>query len=202
MPGGGPVADESVPLLWGGFRMTAEIDTGTGASDGVVCALGDWFGGYALYVVDGQVHFTFARAYDAIELADSGTLAPGPHELTVRYAHGDGGAPGRMTLLVDGTEVDAITVEGTLPMAVQHGGAGLRIGQDIGFPVSPGYSPPAPFAGTVHQVRIDRAGDGAGRPGGRGARRAARRLTVVPRRTVERGSSPASRWLPSRRRPH
>ena len=43
-------------------------------------------------------------------------------------------------------------------MAVQHGGAGLRIGQDIGFPVSPRYSPPAPFGGTVHQVRIEAPG--------------------------------------------
>jgi arylsulfatase len=60
-----------------------------------------------------------------------------------------------MALLVDGEEVDATTVEGTLPLAVQHGGAGLRIGRDIGFPVSPRYAPPAPFGGTVHQVRID-----------------------------------------------
>ncbi len=45
-PGGGPVADESVPLLWGGFRMTAAVDTGPGTDDGVIFALGDWFGGY------------------------------------------------------------------------------------------------------------------------------------------------------------
>ena len=35
LPGGGPVADESVPLLWGGFRLTADIDTGSGSPDGV-----------------------------------------------------------------------------------------------------------------------------------------------------------------------
>src|SRR6202034_1319741 len=109
---------------------------GTGPPDGVVCALGDWFGGYALYVTEGQVHFAFARSYDAIELAGGGALRPGPHELTVLYAVGEGGAPGRMALVVDGTQVDATAVEGTLPLAVQHGGAGLRIGQDIGFPVS------------------------------------------------------------------
>jgi hypothetical protein len=158
LPGGGPVADESVPLLWGGFRMTVDIDTGTGSPDGVVCALGDWFGGYALYVVEGRVHFTFARSYDVIELAGAGTLEPGPHELVVLYSLGEGAAPGRMALLVDGDEVDTVAVEGNLPLAVQHGGAGLRIGQDIGFPVSPRYSPPAPFGGTVHQVRIDAPG--------------------------------------------
>jgi arylsulfatase len=158
LPGGGPVADESVPLLWGGFRMSADIDTGTGSPDGVVCALGDWFGGYALYVTEGRTHFTFARSYDVIELADGGSLEPGSHELAVFYAVGEGGAPGHMTLLDDGNEVDAVAVGGVLPLAVQHGGAGLRIGRDIGFPVSPRYTPPAPFGGTVHQVRIDAPG--------------------------------------------
>ncbi len=64
-PGGGAVADESVPMLWGGFDITADID----GADGVVFALGDWFGGYALYLVGGRAHFTFARAADALELA-------------------------------------------------------------------------------------------------------------------------------------
>ena len=53
-PGGGPVADESVPLLWGGFDITADVDTDRDGAGGVVFALGDWFGGYALYLVDGQ----------------------------------------------------------------------------------------------------------------------------------------------------
>ena len=67
-----------------------------------------------------------------------------------------------MVLLVDGAEVDAIAVEGMLPLALQHGGAGLRLGHDSGFPVSPRYSPPAPFSGTVHQLRIETPG--AARP--------------------------------------
>ena len=41
--------DESVPLLWGGFELTADIDTIGAGTEGVVCAIGDWFGGYALY---------------------------------------------------------------------------------------------------------------------------------------------------------
>ena len=45
-----------------------------------------------------------------------------------------------------------------LPLALQHGGAGLRFGWDSGFPVSSRYTPPARFGGTVHQVRIDTPG--------------------------------------------
>ena len=153
LPGGGPIADESVPLLWGGFHLTADIDAPSDA-DGVICALGDWFGGYALYGSGGAVHFTFARAADAIEL--TAALDPGPHALEVRYETGT--EHGRMALLVDGAEVDATSVDGFLPMALQHGGAGLRLGWDSGFPVSARYSPPAPFNGTVHRLTIETPG--------------------------------------------
>ncbi len=94
-PGGGPVADESVPLLWGGFRMTADVETGPGAPEGVVFALGDWFGGYALYVVDGRAHFTFARAVDTLELAATTALGAGRHEIAVHYETDRAAASGR-----------------------------------------------------------------------------------------------------------
>ena len=48
LPGGGSVNDESVPMLWGGFRMIAAVDVDGVAADGVIFALGDWFGGYAV----------------------------------------------------------------------------------------------------------------------------------------------------------
>ena len=67
-------------------------------------------------------------------------------------------------LLVDDLEVDQTSVEGMLPLAVQHGGAGLRLGWDSGFPVSSRYAPPAPFSGTVHGVRVDTAGSTAPGP--------------------------------------
>jgi len=152
------VCDESVPLLWGGFRMTADVDADAPAT-GVILALGDWFGGYALYAVDGRVHFTFARSVDTLELAAAAPLAPGRHEIVVFYGVGDAGkGPGRMVLLVDGASVDETPVEGPLPLALQHGGAGLRLGRDSGFPVSPRYEPPAPFTGVVHQVRMEQPG--------------------------------------------
>ena len=159
-PGGGPVADESVPLLWGGFDMTADVDPGPGDRDGVVYALGDWFGGYALYLVGGRPHFTFARGAGALELVTPGALGAGRHEILVSYAVavGDGGGPGRMVLAVDGEAVDETAVEGTLPLALQHGGAGLRLGWDSGFPVSSRYAPPARFGGTVHELRVDTPG--------------------------------------------
>ena len=159
-PGGGPVCDESVPLLWGGFHMTADVDVHADAgANGVVFALGDWFGGYALYAVDGRMHFSFARSIDSLELETPEPLAAGRHDIAVFYGLGEGPhAAGRMVLLVDGAAVGEIPVEGTLPLALQHGGAGLRLGYDSGFPVSPRYAPPAPFSGVVHQLRVEAPG--------------------------------------------
>jgi arylsulfatase len=157
-PGGGPVHDESIPLLWGGFRLTATLQTGGATAEGVVCALGDWFGGYALYLIGGRAHFTFSRAGDLLELAAAEPLGRGAHQVAVAYVVGAGPEPGRMALLLDGTVADEILVDGLLPMALQHGGTGLRIGSDRGFPVSAAYTPPAPFSGTIESVRIDAPG--------------------------------------------
>jgi arylsulfatase len=145
-------------MLWGGFDITADIDTDHDGASGVVFALGDWFGGYALYLIEGRAHFTFARAGDALELAMPSALEAGRHELTVSYAVAADGAPGRMVLRVNGDEVEEAAVEGMLPLAVQHGGAGLRLGWDSGFPVAARYAPPARFEGMVHGVRIDTPG--------------------------------------------
>jgi arylsulfatase len=157
-PGGGAVADESVPMLWGGFDITADIDTESDGASGVIFAMGDWFGGYAAYLVEGRVHFTFARAADTLELMMPVAVQAGHHEVTVSYGVAEDAAAGRMVLLVDGVEADETAVEGMLPLAIQHGGAGLRLGWDSGFPVSSRYAPPAPLQGTVHRVRVDTPG--------------------------------------------
>jgi arylsulfatase len=157
LPGGGAVSDESVPRLWGGFHMTADIEAGPSA-EGVILALGDWFGGYALYAVRGIVHFTFARSADVVELVAPTPLAAGRHEIGLFYEPSAGGNPGRMLLLLDGAGIDEVEVLGNLPVALQHGGAGLRLGRDTGFPVSPRYSPPAEFSGVVHSLRIETPG--------------------------------------------
>ena len=71
-----------------------------------------------------------------LEVGASSALAPGRHEVAVFYEVGAGETPGRMVLLVDGSEADETAVPGTLPLALQHGGAGLRLGHDTGFPHS------------------------------------------------------------------
>jgi arylsulfatase len=138
--------------------MTAEIDSVGAETLGVVCAMGDWFGGYALFVVDGVAHFAFARAADALALHDDAVMGAGRRTIAVSYKFGSDGGPGQMELSIDGRRADATPVEGMLPLALQHGGAGLRLGYDSGFPVSRLYRPPAEFSGTIHFVKIETLG--------------------------------------------
>ncbi len=238
-PGAGPVCDESVPMLFGGFRISAEVEwaggggaggggvggvggagsggvggvggvggaggggagsggvgsgsggagasgaggaggAGSGAPGGVVCALGDWTGGYALFAVDDRLVFSFCRAGETFEVVSEPSLssligAPGRHLLEAAFvpgqvagsraggtsggasggaSGGNGGHAGVLALLVDGDPVGSVGFDGIFPVALQHGGAGLRIGHDAGLPVSERYWPPFPWAGVVHSVRV------------------------------------------------
>jgi arylsulfatase len=54
------------------------------------------------------------------------------------------------------SEVHAIPV----PFAFQHGGTGLSIGQDRGFPVCDDYEPPFPWNGRILQVIVEAASPG------------------------------------------
>ena len=154
------MADESVPLLWGGFRMTADVDAGTGTPEGVRLRPGRLVRGLRPLRRGRQVHFTFARADDSSNWPPTGTLRAGATRSAVLYAVGEGGAPGRMALPVDGDEVDDITVEGTLPLALQHGGAGLRLGHDSRVP----GLPPLPAARSLHRHGAPLRIESPGRP--------------------------------------
>ena len=154
----------------------------------MVCALGDWFGGYALYVVDGRAHFTFARAADVLELATPRALGAGAAHVTVSYAFGRRRRrPGRMELSIDGAAVDAIAVEGMLPAGppARRGGPAARLRQRL-----PGLAPLHPPAAVLGHgaLRADRdARAPPARPGRRGAHRAARATDRPPRRTAAAG---------------
>ena len=120
----------------------------------MICALGDRFGGYALFACEGRLYFSFARAADLLELSAPLPSAPGRHFVEVTYGLGAGEDPGRMALALNEAQADVIEVNGTLPLALQHGGTGLRLAHDAGFAVSARYTPPAPFSGVVHHVTI------------------------------------------------
>jgi arylsulfatase len=149
VPGASPVADEAVPILAGGFRITADATVPADEARGVLAALGDWNGGWALYAADGRLVFAFSRGGELLRVASPETLTPGRHRL------GATGSASHFTLWCDDVSLAELDFEGGLPFALQHGGTGLCLGYDRGFPVADEYTPPAPWSGELHEVVIE-----------------------------------------------
>jgi arylsulfatase len=150
LPGGGPVADESVPFLFAGFHITAEVTVPPAGAEGVLFALGDWNGGFALVTVDGRLVFSFSRAGELLEVVADEPVPAGEQSLGVKGA--TDGVSGSFTLLHGDRAVGRLEYAGVLPFALQHGGAALRLGHDAGLPVTGRYTPPFPWTGDLRRV--------------------------------------------------
>ena len=151
-PEGGPVPDESVARFFGGFRITVDVDVPDGEAAGVLCAIGDWTGGCALFVRDGRLVFALNRAGDATTVSSDTTVSPGHHLLACEYA--PGAAPS-LTLFEDGRVLANATLPFPVPMVWQHGGTMMSLGQDRGLPVCEDYEVPFPWTGTLHEVVVE-----------------------------------------------
>ncbi|MFI0350297.1 arylsulfatase [Actinomadura sp. 9N407] len=159
LPGGGPVHDESLPWLAGGFTLTADIEVPEGGADGVLAALGDLTGGFVLRAAGGRLSFTCSRGGEADRVTADGPLPPGRRTVGVRFRPGSdpAGSGGRLSLLDGGEEIASVPLGGPWPVSFQHGGTGLRVGYDRGLPVDKDYRPPHRWNGVLHELVIDTA---------------------------------------------
>ena len=152
-PGGGAVAEDTLPPLGAGFRMLADVEVGEGA-EGIIVALGDWNNGFALYLRDGAPVAAFNLFGELSRVAAAEPIAAGEHVVGLEFVRRPAGG-GPLTLLVDGREVGDVVLGQDLPFRWQIGGTGLLVGRDRGLPVCDDYRPPFPFAGTIHQVTVE-----------------------------------------------
>ena len=143
-PGSGPIYDGVLPPTFGGFTVTADV---VGGTDGVLCALGDFNDGFALYLLGGCPVATIVSGGTTTRIA-----APAPAGSGARSVSLACGA-GRVALSVDGVDVaDGIHLGMLMFPAVGTAAGGLLIGRDRGLPVSDEYSPPFPFDGELRKV--------------------------------------------------
>jgi arylsulfatase A-like enzyme len=154
-PGGGHVAAEAVPSLAQGGQVLVEVDVPDGDVEGVLCAQGDWTGGWALYVREGVLAYVLNAASREVHVRADEKLPVGRHAVGVRYLPNDHRG-GMIELSLDGRSIGS----GDLPMSPSFGGmqadgSGLLLGQDAGFPVCDDYRPPFPWTGTLHTVTFD-----------------------------------------------
>jgi len=152
-PGGGAVAEDTLPPMGAGFRMVADVEVGERA-EGILVALGDWNNGFACYVLDGALVAAFNLFGELFRVASDARIGAGEHSVGVEYVRRPAGG-GPVALSVDGRTVGDAHLPQDLPFRWQIGGTGLLVGRDRGFPVSDDYRPPFPFTGTIRQVAIE-----------------------------------------------
>ncbi|MFI5316839.1 MAG: sulfatase-like hydrolase/transferase [Myxococcota bacterium] len=156
-PGAGPVSEDALPPLFGGFCLRAELDLERLPGRGVIAALGDWTNGWAIYLLEGRPVAVLNVCGDVHRLAASESLGRGAHELRFEFVRRPSGG-GKTVLALR----DRVLAEGEIPVNLpfrwQIGGAGLLVGRDRGFPVCADYAPPFPFEGVLRRVVLEVAG--------------------------------------------
>jgi arylsulfatase len=145
--------------------ITADVDIPVGGAEGVLLCQGSAAGGYSLFVQAGRLHYVHnyvAREY--FRVASNSDVPAGRHKLRfefeptgdVDFLHGRG-APGRMQLFVDDELVGDMDAPFTTP-AIFNPGA-LTCGANPGSVVTPDYTGPFAFSGTIHEVTVDVSGE-------------------------------------------
>lgn len=152
-PGGNPITDEALPALVDGGTMTIAVDPGTGRS-GVLCAIGDWTQGWALYLSDGHLTFVFNSSGEPTHITSDQAVTDTSSSFGFRLTKGDDGV-----FVAEVLEDDEIIGSGRLERGVplsmlQVGGTGLCLGYDRGFPVTDRYTVPFEFTGTLHHAEM------------------------------------------------
>jgi len=145
------------------FKIIADVELDENAQ-GVIFAHGSRFGGHALFIKDGKLHYVYNfLGIPPEQTFTSEKLSPGKHVLGMEFVREGAGehreSVGTCKLYVD----DAVAAEG--PMRAQVGkftlcGDGLCIGFDSADTVSRQYANPFPFSGgTILGVAIDVSGE-------------------------------------------
>jgi arylsulfatase len=145
--------------------ITATVDLKDGES-GVLVAQGNASGGYALYLKDRRLYYTYNYlGLDRFQLASDSTIGPGRHELRFEFeptakpdlARGKG-APGKAQLYVDGQLAGEGELPVTIPLLIGITD-GLSCGRSSGAPVAPELGTPFAFTGQLEKVVVDVSGD-------------------------------------------
>jgi hypothetical protein len=145
--------------------ITATVEIPEGGAEGVLLSQGSAAGGYSLYMQGGALHYVHNYVSRSLHRVSSPEPVPaGAHELRFEFqptgepdlAAGKG-APGLLQLYIDRALVAEAEAPVTIPFAINPGA--LTCGANPGSPVTPEYTAPFRFTGTLHRVTVDVSGD-------------------------------------------
>ncbi|MGW4928098.1 arylsulfatase [Agromyces sp. NPDC004153] len=148
------------------FVIGALVDLPEPGAAGVIFAQGSKFGGHALYVRDGRLHYVNNFVGVMEQRVDATEDLPIGEQLIIAAAFDKDGeeghvATGTLTLYHGERAVGSARIK-TQPGKFSIAGEGLTVGRDSGAPVADDYPGTAPWpftGGTLHRVRVDVSGE-------------------------------------------
>ena len=138
--------------------ITAQIDVPETGANGVIVAQGGAFGGFALYAKDGKPAYCYNLfGLQQFKVYGDEPVPAGEHQVRMEFSY-DGGGLGKggdVRLYLDGQQVGAGRVNGTVPMLFSADET-TDVGSDTATPVSDDYTAKnSGFTGRVRWVQLD-----------------------------------------------
>ena len=132
------------------YSITAEFEPTAAVTEGVLLAWGSRFGGFVLYIKDGELRYEYVYS-ESVKHTIRAPFSPGPGKAIVRLSFQRTGTnAGRVLLMIGDEPAGSAEIPSTWPT---HGTtAGLNCGQDAGSPVSDNYK--RPFRLTAQNLRV------------------------------------------------
>jgi arylsulfatase len=144
-----PLPGQASPSLGGrGWDMEATVDRPEGAN-GVLYASGNENSGVSLFVQDDRLVLDYNCFGDHHVAVSEDPVPVGPSVIGVRFVRA--GRGGEATLIIDGEPSGGLTVPFMMTMISS---VGPSVGYDHGSPVSPRYTAPFPFEGTLTRLDV------------------------------------------------
>jgi arylsulfatase len=157
-PGTENIGSGMIPNLYNrSFTIAADLDIPPAGAEGVIVAEGDVMGGFALYVQNGKLHYTYSFLGIKVDtLTSSENLPTGKVQVRYEFTADQPGKPatgGRGRLHVNDKPVGENHMDHTVPQRFTAY-AGMDIGNDNGEAVSPTYEAKSPFPFTGKVVKV------------------------------------------------
>ncbi len=143
------------------YAIRAEVEIPASGAEGVVFAQGSRFGGHAIYVKDGKLHYIYNWLGDIKQQVVSNKSVPtGASTLSAIFTKEGENPPhvanGTLAIYINDEKVGESRIR-TQPGKFSIAGEGLNVGRDGGEPVTGDYPGeyPWPFTGTINRVVVD-----------------------------------------------
>jgi hypothetical protein len=147
------------------YAIRAEVEIPAGGAQGVIFAHGSRFGGHALYMKDGRLHYTYNwLGITEQKISSSKSVPSGASTLSAIFTKEGENPPhvanGTLAIYLNDEQVGEGNIK-TQPGRFSIAGEGLNVGRDGGEPVTGDYPGeyPWPFTGTVKRVVVDVSGE-------------------------------------------